>query len=38
LFEVEKIRDSENAELKTAIRQSKDKTEALINALKIIAE
>ena len=38
LFEVEKIRDSENAELKTAMRQGKDKTEVLINALKIIAE
>jgi len=38
LFEVEKIRDSENTELKTAMRQGKDKTEVLINALKIIAE
>lgn len=38
LFEVEKIRNSENAELKTAMRQGKDKTEVLINALKIIAE
>ena len=38
LFEVDKIRDSENADLKTAMRQGKDKTEILINALKIIAE
>ena len=38
LFEVDKIRDSDNADLKTAMRQGKDKTEILINALKIIAE
>ena len=37
LFEVEKIRDSENTELKTALRQSKTKVDALLNALKIIA-
>ena len=37
LFEVDKIRDSENAELKTALRQSKTKTDTLLNALKIIA-
>jgi|TARA_B100001094_G_scaffold25439_1_gene21243 hypothetical protein len=38
LFEVDKIRDSENADLKTSMRQGKDKVEVLINALKIIAE
>lgn len=37
LFEVEKIRDSENKELKNALRQSKTKVDALLNALKIIA-
>ena len=37
LFEVEKIRDSENIELKKALRQSKTKVDALLNALKIIA-
>ena len=37
LFEVEKIRDSEKTELKKALRQSKTKVDALLNALKIIA-
>ena len=37
LFEVEKIRDSENIELKKALRHSKTKVDALLNALKIIA-
>ena len=36
LFEVDKIRDSENAELKGAIRKSESKSEAMMNALKII--
>ena len=36
LFEVDKIRDSENAELKSNIRKSKTKAEVLLNALKII--
>ena len=38
LFEVEKIRDSENIELKGAIRKSKTKAEVLLNALKLILE
>jgi len=38
LFEVEKIRDSENTELKGAIRKSKTKAEVLLNALKLILE
>tara|TARA_Y100000004_G_scaffold57_1_gene113 strand:+ start:128 stop:631 length:504 start_codon:yes stop_codon:yes gene_type:complete len=38
LFEVDKIRDSQNSELKTAMRQGKDKIEVLLNALKIISE
>ena len=36
LFEVEKIRDSENAELKSNIRKGKTKAEVLLNALKIV--
>jgi hypothetical protein len=36
LFEVDKIRDSEDTELKSAIRKSKTKAEVLFNALKII--
>ena len=36
LFEVDKIRDSENAELKGAIRKSESKSEAMMYALKII--
>ena len=36
LFEVDKIRDSENAELKSNIRKGKTKAEVLLNALKII--
>lgn len=38
LFEVEKIRDSENAELKANIRKGETKVETLLNALKIIIE
>ena len=38
LFEVEDIRDSENIELKKNIRQSKNKAEVLLNALKIICK
>jgi len=38
LFEVEKIRDSENTELKANIRKSKTKVEVLLNALKLISE
>ena len=38
LFEVDKIRDSENTELKTNIRKGKTKVEVLLNALKIISE
>ena len=36
LFEVDKIRDSENEELKSNIRKGKTKAEVLLNALKII--
>ena len=36
LFEVDKIRDSENAELKSNVRKGKTKAEVLLNALKII--
>lgn len=36
LFEVDKIRDSEDTELKGAIRKGKTKAEVLLNALKII--
>jgi len=38
LFEVEDIRDSENVELKSNIRQSKTKAKVLLNALKIICK
>ena len=38
LFEVPKIRESENTELKSAIRKGKTKPEVLLNALKIISE
>ena len=37
LFEVDKIRDSENTELKTNIRKGKTKVEVLLNALKLIS-
>jgi hypothetical protein len=37
LFEVDKIRDSENTELKTNIRKGKTKVEVLTNALKLIS-
>tara|TARA_B100000925_G_scaffold85576_1_gene61271 strand:+ start:410 stop:898 length:489 start_codon:yes stop_codon:yes gene_type:complete len=37
LFEVDKIRDAENAELKTNIRKGKTKVEVLLNALKLIS-
>lgn len=36
LFEFDKVRDSENEELKGAIRKSESKSEAMMNALKII--
>ncbi len=36
LFEVDEIRDSEDTELKSAIRKGKTKAEVLLNALKII--
>ena len=36
LFEVDKIRDSADEDLKTQMRQSKTKAEVLLNALKII--
>jgi hypothetical protein len=38
LFEVEKIRNSDNAELKADIRKGKTKVEVLLNALKLISE
>ena len=38
LFEVPKIRESENTELKSAIRKGKTKVEVLLNALKLISE
>lgn len=38
LFENEKIRDSENADLKAELRQGKTKSEVLMAALKINAE
>ena len=38
LFEVEKIRDSKNEELKKKLRQSKTKIDCLINALTIVQE
>ena len=37
LFEVDKIRDSKNTELKTNIRKGKTKVEVLLNALKLIS-
>ena len=37
LFEIDKIRDSDNQEIKTAIRQGTNKVEVLQNALKLIA-
>ncbi len=36
LFEVDEIRDSEDTQLKSAIRKGKTKAEVLLNALKII--
>ena len=36
LFEVEKIRDSKNEELKKKLRQSKTKADCLINAITIV--
>ena len=36
LFEVDKIRDSQDTELKSEIRKGKTKAEVLLNALKII--
>ena len=38
LFEVDKIRDSKNEELKKKLRQSKTKTDCLLNALTIVQE
>ena len=38
LFEVEKIRNSDNTELKADIRKGKTKVEVLLNALKLISE
>ena len=38
LFEVEQIRDSKNDELKKKLRQSKTKSDCLINALTIVQE
>tara|TARA_B110000285_G_scaffold22277_1_gene21537 strand:+ start:2093 stop:2635 length:543 start_codon:yes stop_codon:yes gene_type:complete len=38
LFEVEQIRNSDNAELKADIRKGKTKVEVLLNALKLISE
>ena len=38
LFEVDKIRDSENNELKSSIRKGKSKPEVILNAMKIILE
>ena len=38
LFENEKIRDSENADLKAELRQGKTKADVLLAALKISAE
>lgn len=38
LFEVDKIRDSKDTDLKSAIRRGKTKAEVLLNALKIILE
>ena len=38
LFEIEKITNSENTELKSAIRKAKTKPEVLLNAMKIILE
>ena len=38
LFEVDKIRDSENNELKSNIRKGKSKPEVILNAMKIILE
>ena len=38
LFEVEKIRDSKNDDLKKKLRQSKTKSDCLINALTICQE
>ena len=37
LFEIDKIRDSDNQEIKTAIRQGTNKVEVLQNAFKLIA-
>ena len=38
LFEVEKIRDSDNTELKSMIRKGKSKIDVMLNALKIISK
>ena len=38
LFEVEKIRDSKNDELKKKLRQSKSKTDCLMTAITIVQE
>ena len=38
LFELDKIRDSKNDELKKKLRQSKTKADCLINALTIVQE
>ena len=38
LFEVDKIKDSKNVELKSNIRKGKTKIEVLSNALKLISE
>ena len=38
LFEVDKIRDSQNTEIKKKIRAGSKKSEVLLNALKIICE
>ena len=38
LFEVEKIRDSKNTDLKKKLRQSKTKSDCLLNALTIVQE
>ena len=38
LFEVNKIRDSKDEELKKKLRQSKTKTDCLLNALTIVQE
>jgi len=38
LFEVDKIKDAKNVELKSNIRKGKTKVEVLLNALKLISE